>query len=169
MHQLNTLTQETVAITVVMQQEAVYQHDRTCASHYAAPLKGRSLPLHSGATRSARLRICLPQSVSLFCRASSATCSNARRVLKSLTAFGSRGTPVPKAKWMRAYVLAPLLTQNQQLLGALTLMAPIVRAQDKHRSFIAATLSAADAIHQRLRSALTQESPFFLINLKFRM
>jgi hypothetical protein len=168
MHQLNTLTQETVAITVVMQQEAVYQHDRTCQS-LRCSFKRRSLPLHSGATRSARLRICLPQSVSLFCRASSATCSNARRVLKSLTAFGSRGTPVPKAKWMRAYVLAPLLTQNQQLLGALTLMAPIVRAQDKHQKFIAATLSAADAIHQRLRSALTQESPFFLINLKFRM
>ena len=164
MHQLNTLTQETVAITVVMQQEAVCismiepRQSLRCSFE-----KGRSLPLHSGATAKCLLAH-LPATVSQpILQSQFGNMFERQTRIEELNRIRQQGyacteSEVDAGVWG---ISVPLLTQNQQLLGALTLMAPIVRAQDKHQQLIAATLSAADAIHQRLRSALTQESPAF--------
>lgn len=162
MQQLNTLTQETVAITVVMQQEAVCismlepRQSLRCSFE-----KGRSLPLHSGATAKCLLAH-LPAVVSQPILQSQFSNMFERQArIDELNLIRQQGyacteSEVDAGVWG---ISVPLLTQNQQLLGALTLMAPIVRAQDKHAELITATLSAADAIQQRLRSTFTQGSP----------
>jgi DNA-binding IclR family transcriptional regulator len=56
-------------------------------------------------------------------------------------------------------ISAPIFSPNQQLLGALTLMAPVIRTQNKHQRLIEETLSAAKRVQDSLNTTFTQASP----------
>lgn len=164
MHKLNEITQETVAITVAMQQEAVCismlepRQSLRCSFE-----KGRSLPLHSGATAKCLLAH-LPPVVSQHILQSHFSNMFEREArINELATIRQQGyscseSEVDAGVWG---VSVPILTQGQQLLGALTLMAPVIRAQNQHQKLINETLTAASDIHQQLSTTFTQGSPTF--------
>ena len=161
---LRDSTQETVAVTVVMQQEAVCvsmlepRQSLRCSFE-----KGRSLPLHSGATAKCLLAH-LPSPVRQhILKANFNNMFEREAREKALLAIVQQGyacseSEVDAGVWG---VSVPVLSPNQQLLGALTLMAPVIRAQNKHQLLIDATLSAARRINTSLNALFIQASPAF--------
>jgi DNA-binding IclR family transcriptional regulator len=159
---LRDATQETVAVTVVMQQQAVCismlepRQSLRCSFE-----KGRSLPLHRGATAKCLLAH-LPVPVSQHIL--KAHFSNMfERVAheKELLSIVQQGyacseNEVDAGVWG---ISAPIFSPNQQLLGALTLMAPVIRTQNKHQRLIEETLSAAKRVQDSLNTTFTQASP----------
>ncbi|WP_437887613.1 IclR family transcriptional regulator [Phytobacter sp. V91] len=165
MIELRDLTQETVAITVVMQQEAVCismlepRQSLRCSFE-----KGRSLPLHRGATAKCLLAH-LPVPVRKhILQAHFSNMFEREGQEKALAAIVEQGyacseSEVDAGVWG---VSVPILSPNQQLLGALTLMAPVIRTQNQHQRLIDETLSAASRIQESLNTTFMQASPAFL-------
>nr|WP_113865187.1 IclR family transcriptional regulator [Brenneria salicis]NMN91720.1 IclR family transcriptional regulator [Brenneria salicis ATCC 15712 = DSM 30166]RBP65778.1 IclR family transcriptional regulator [Brenneria salicis ATCC 15712 = DSM 30166]RLM31818.1 hypothetical protein BHG07_03180 [Brenneria salicis ATCC 15712 = DSM 30166] len=164
MIELRDVTQETVAVTVVMNQEAVCismlepRQSLRCSFE-----KGRSLPLHRGATAKCLLAH-MPQSARQHITKTYYNNMFEREAYeKELLSIVQQGyacseSEVDAGVWG---VSVPILSPSQQLLGALTLMAPVIRTQNKHPRFIEDTLHAAKRIQASLNTTFEQTSPAF--------
>lgn len=161
---LRNTTQETVAVTVVMQQEAVcismFEPRQSLRCSFE---KGRSLPLYRGATAKCLLAH-LPLPARQHIAKTHISNMFEREIYeKALLQIVQQGyacseSEVDDGVWG---VSVPILSPNQQLLGALTLMAPIIRTQNKHQRLIEETLNAAKRIQASLNATFTQASPAF--------
>nr|WP_046791773.1 IclR family transcriptional regulator [Tatumella morbirosei] len=161
MHWLRENTQETVAITVAMQQEAVCismlepRQSLRCSFE-----KGRSLPLHRGATAKCLLAH-LPVSVSqIILKTHYKTLSERADRQQELTAIFRQGyscseSEVDEGVWG---VSVPVFSPDRQLLGALSLMAPVFRAENNIQGLIEFTLNAAKKIHRSLDETFNQST-----------
>ncbi|MFE8116748.1 IclR family transcriptional regulator [Brenneria goodwinii] len=154
MRWLSDASQETVAITVAMNRQAV------CVSMIEATQslrcsfeKGRSVPLRAGATAKcllahlpeAELRHILPLEFPHP--------EQRAAVAQQLRAIRERGyadsdSEVDAGVWGVSF---PLLTPNSKLLGALSLMAPSLRVAGKQADLIGLTAAAVERIHQQLK------------------
>ncbi|WP_409159086.1 IclR family transcriptional regulator [Pectobacterium sp. B2J-2] len=155
MNDLRDVTQETVAVTVAMNQEAVCismlepRQSLRCSFE-----KGRSLPLHRGATAKCLLAH-LPQPVRQhISKIHYSNMFEREAYEKELLSIVQQGyacseSEVDSGVWG---VSVPIFSPSQQLLGALTLMAPVIRTQNKHLRFIAETLNAAKRVQASLEA-----------------
>ncbi len=164
MHWLRENTQETVAVTVAMQQEAVCismlepRQSLRCSFE-----KGRSLPLHTGATAKCLLAHLPPAVSQLILKNHVNNLSERAERQKELTAIFRQGyacseSEVDEGVWG---VSVPILSPDRQLLGALSLMAPVIRVQHNSQKFIDFTLEAAKQIHHSLDETLSQTMTVF--------
>ncbi|MCG8709165.1 IclR family transcriptional regulator [Brenneria sp. 4F2] len=154
MRWLSDASQETVAITIAVERQAV------CISMIEATQslrcsfeKGRSVPLRAGATAKcllahlpeAELRHILPLEFPHP--------EQRAEVTRQLAAIRERGyaasdSEVDAGIWGVSF---PLLTLNGKLLGALSLMAPSQRVSGKQADLIGLTASAVERIHLQLK------------------
>ncbi|MEC5344587.1 IclR family transcriptional regulator [Brenneria populi] len=154
MRRLSDASQETVAITVAVNRQAV------CISMIEATQslrcsfeKGRSVPLRAGATAKcllahlpeAELRHLLPLEFPHP--------EQRAAVARQLDEIRERGyadsdSEVDAGVWGVSF---PLLTTNGKLLGALSLMAPSLRVSGKKADLIDLTAAAVERIHRQLK------------------
>lgn len=164
MQMLLEQTNETVAVTVAMQREAVCismlepRQSLRCSFE-----KGRSLPLHRGATAKcllAHLAPAISQQIltstypDMFVRA------ERQQELETIRqqGYACSDSEVDEGVWG---VSVPLLTRERYLLGALSLMAPSLRAANRQQALIEATRAAAEHIHNSLNTTFLSASPAF--------
>ncbi|MEH0873275.1 IclR family transcriptional regulator [Pectobacterium cacticida] len=153
-------TQETVAVSVAMQNEAICismlepRQALRCSFE-----KGRSLPLHRGATAKcllAHLPSSHRQAVLTTAWPDGFTRAERLNELEHIVrqGYAVSDSEVDEGVWG---VSVPLLTHEKRLLGVLSLMAPSLRAAHRQASLIQATRLAADQITHRFIQA---EHPF---------
>ncbi|KAA8996638.1 IclR family transcriptional regulator [Affinibrenneria salicis] len=154
MQWLSEQSQETVAISVAMQRQAI------CISMIEATQslrcsfeKGRSVPLRAGATARCLLAH-MPEQERNHALAQAFPQPEARdAVLRQLTAIRQQGyacsdSEVDAGIWGVSF---PLLTRDRRLLGVLSLMAPSQRVAERQTALIALTAQSAERIHHRLK------------------
>lgn len=155
MQKLADQSHESVAISIVMHQQAVCiemiesSHSLRCSFE-----KGRSVPLREGATAKCLLAH-LPepqQDIILQADFPDASQQLARKQLLQeirTQGYACSESEVDPGVWG---VSVPLFSRNRYLLGTLTLMAPSIRATGKENSFVQMTLITAARINYQLQN-----------------
>lgn len=115
--------------------------------------KGRSHPLSRGASAKAVLaHLPLAMVDNIVQRQLQGKDEDITRLQKELAAIRAQGYAVSEGEvdWGVWGVSAPVFYKPGQAAGAITLMAPAIRAEERQRELIAATVQAAAAISERL-------------------
>ena len=115
--------------------------------------KGRSHPLSRGASAKAVLAHLPPAMAdNIVQRQLYGKDEEITRLLQELAAIRSQGYAISEGEvdWGVWGVSAPVFYKPGQAAGAITLMAPAIRAEERQRELIAATVQAAAAISERL-------------------
>ncbi|MBJ7221448.1 MULTISPECIES: IclR family transcriptional regulator [unclassified Brenneria] len=154
MRWLSDASQETVAITVAINRQAV------CVSMIEATQslrcsfeKGRSVPLRAGATAKCLLAHLAEAELRHILPLEFPHPEQRAAVAQQLQAIREQGyaysdSEVDAGIWGVSF---PLLTPNRKLLGALSLMAPSQRVAGKQADLIGMTAAAVARIHQHLK------------------
>jgi DNA-binding IclR family transcriptional regulator len=113
--------------------------------------KGRSHPLTRGASAKAVLAH-LPTADSIVDKQLGSNKKDIQRLHAELAAIRTQGyaTSEGEVDWGVWGISAPIFYRPGHAAGAITLMAPAVRAEGRHRQFIASTVRTAAAISERL-------------------
>lgn len=115
--------------------------------------KGRSHPLLRGASAKAVLAHLAPAAAdNIIARQLQGQAEEIQRLHTELAAIRGQGYAVSEGEvdWGVWGVSAPIFYKPGQAVGAITLMAPAIRAESRHQELIAATVKAAAAISERL-------------------
>lgn len=115
--------------------------------------KGRSHPLSRGASAKAVLaHLPIGMADNIVQRQLHGQQEEIDRLQHELIAIRAQGYAVSEGEvdWGVWGVSAPVFYKPGQAAGAITLMAPAIRAEERHRELIAATVQTAAAISERL-------------------